>query len=218
MKGLFNIKLKIESWESQKWDMSHFFNAFLDEYMAMLNGMLCQIYDFANKEDQEHLDSNLLTLKSLKEQFKDDYAYVVAKYVNPKPKNDIRKDIDEEFERIRKFRLDFKDREDKKLSHEEQVARIDTHISFIIYSIKYDMDCIRESHDLKNYEELCKRVHDKKSQLIAEARELGVYSDLADRFDEIDGNLSIDKTKLKEFHELPSIDFKANTIYEKDKK
>lgn len=216
MKGLFNIKLKIESWETQKWDMSHFFNAFLDEYMAMLNGMLCQIYDFANKEDQEHLDSNLLTLKSLKDHFKDDYVYVVAKYANPKPKNDIRKEVDEEFDRIHKFRLDFKDREDKKLSHEEQIARIDTHISFIIFSIKYDMDCIRESHNLKNYEELCKRVHDKKDQLIAEARELGVYNDLADRFDEIDSYLAIDGSQLREFIDLPSVDFKAGTIYENE--
>lgn len=209
MKGIFDVKLQINSWESQHWDIKHFVNAFMDQYKAMFYGLFSQFYNFANKGNMEKVDSNILTINKLKNNFESDFLYVNTKFVDQKVDFDYNKFYDDMIKEAREFRLDFKDREDKTLTHDEQVRRMYMNIEFVIASAQYDIDCINESKDKEAYESLCKRVYDKRGLLIQESRELCIYDELKEKFDSIKDVLKIDTSSFVVFDKLEEIEFKA---------
>ena len=214
MKGLFDKHIKVNSWQSQHWNMDNFFNAFVDEYLAMINGMQKQVYDYANANDVPRVESNLKTLKELINNFKDDYVSIKAKYCKVAPEIDARKVVDSEYKNTSDFVSNIKSRDDKALTNEEQLTRMQYHIKFMLYSIKYDIDCINESKDIDAYNELRKRVANKRSMLIQETKLLGLYDQLEDQLNTLKQATKIDKTKLREYHPSPEQEFKANEVHE----
>lgn len=212
MKELFDVHIKLDSWISQKWNPSNFPKAFIDEYMAILNLVASTIYDFAAENKQEIINKNILTLANIKDDFISDYTLVMAKF-GLKKDNELIESIKNEISKIREFRLDFKMREDKTLTKEEQLTRLKYHILYFANSIKYEVDCINENNNKKQYEDLVEHTKANHDKLIKQANELGIYDEVNDMINEAMDCLKIDESKLKYPEVIPENKFKASDVY-----
>ena len=207
MQGLFKLQLKIDSWTTQHWEMNHFPRAFMDEYLALMYGIGAQVYEFAKQSNQSRVDSNVLTFHTIMDQFKNDFNKVRADF---KPTNfDYPTEIDDIYTNIRQFRLAFKDRDDKTLTPEEETQRIRYQFMFVRYSMRYDIDCINEKHDLDEWIELKKRVANQYAKFVDEAMKLNIYKNVSD-----DGLLIIDDMSLIDEKELRHIDHAPETPFD----
>ena len=212
MRQMFDVQLKMNSWISQKWNPANFPKAFIDEYMAIFNLVASTIYDFAAENKQENIDTNVITLSRIMDDFVSDYALVMAKF-GVKRDDEFVESLKEELRKIRTFRLDFKKREDKVLTKEEQITRMTFHALYFVCSIKYEIDCIMENNNKKQYEDLLQHVETNQEKLIKQATELDVYDDIKYILDDGKKAMEIDTSKLKYIEDLPTNEFKAANVY-----